>query len=414
MIRAVGHNQSSTRINNRRLVLDILRNSEDITVSQIAQKIHLSKTTLWKIMDHFVQNNLAVSAGKAEASDELGKKPELYRFNESYGYTISITIYGSSILLALTDARANVFYKEVVFIHENESLSRIIELVANFIRKWQEPDAPNIKEEAKLLGIVIASSGVVDSERGRSITASRFHSWQTEAPIKDLLKEHVEFKAPFYIDNYNRFFAFAEKTLGCARDKKNIVNVVAGYDGLGAGIIAENRIKRGPRYLTGEIGHMCLNPDDEETCHCGGKGCFEQLVSCERLIGRAEAYREEHADSMIYADNPEKITLQKIFDASNAGDAWACLLMDEVISWFAIGLYNINLVFNSEIIIISGDYRNAGPYFLRQLSEKIEQVSLLRMNKNFDIRYSSFDEEGPLRGGASYVLHEYFTKRREY
>ena len=356
MARADGHKQSSMRINNRRLVLDILRNSEDITVSQIAEKIHLSKTTLWKIMDHFIQHNLVISTGKVEASDELGKKPELYRFNESYGYVISITIYGSSIILALTDARANVFYKEVVFIHENESLTRIVTLVANFIRKWQEPDAPNIKKGARLLGIVIASSGVVDYERGLSITASRFHSWQTDAPVKDQIKEQVDFKAPFYIDNYNRFFAFAEKTLGCAKDKKNIINVIAGYDGLGAGIIAENRIKRGPRYLTGEIGHMCLNPYDEETCHCGGKGCFEQLVSCERLIGKAKACRKEHEDSIIYKDGPDKVTLQKIFDASNKGDAWACQLMDEVINWFAIGLYNINLVFNSEIIIISGDY----------------------------------------------------------
>ena len=84
------------------------------------------------------------------------------------------------------------------------------------------------------------------------------------------------------------------------------------------------------------------------------------------------------------------------------------------VSWFAIGLYNINLVFNAEIIIIAGDYRNAGPYFLKKLSEGTEHVSLLRMKKNIEIRYSTFDEGGPLLGGASYVLYDYFTERLEY
>ncbi len=409
-----GHNPSSLRVNNRRLVLEILRKAEEITVSQICQSIHLSKTTLWKIMDHFVKSNLVICTGKAEASDEGGKKPELYRFNKDYGYIISIAIYGFCILLVLTDAKATIFYKETVFIDENKSLDHIVEIVSNFIRKWQEPGVANINIHAKLLGIVIASSGIIDPELGTCFTSSRFDSWPSEAPIKDLIRERVELKAPFYIDNYNRFFAFAEKSMGCAKGYQNIIDVVAGHDGLGAGIIADGKLKRGPRYLTGEIGHMCLNPNDVETCHCGGKGCFEQVVSCERLISKAEAGRKENPGSAIYGITADKIRLQMIFDAANAEDAWACQLIDEVIDWFAIAFQNISLVFNAEVIILSGDYRSAGAYFLRHLSEKVEKVSLVRMKKNIQIRYSSFDEEGALLGGASYVLHDYFANRFEY
>ena len=409
-----GHNPSSIRISNRRLVLDILRNAEDITVAQISKQIQLSKTTLWKVVDHFMQSNMVVINGKAEASDEGGKKPELYRFNEFYGYVIAIAIYGSFISLALTDAKARIFYKEIVYLEGDKSLNRVVEIIANFIQKWQELGLPNIKKGAKLLGIVIASSGIVDWINGRCLTASRFSSWPTGAPIKDLIKERVEFKAPFYIDNYNRFFAFAEKTIGCAREKRNIIDIVAGQDGLGAGIIVDDNIKRGPRFLTGEIGHMCLNANDEETCHCGGKGCFEQLVSCERLINKAEKGRAEHPGSAIYKDDSATVKLQDIFDAANAGDAWGRQLLDEIIHWFAIAIQNVSLVFNSEIVIVSGDYRKAGAYFLQQLSEKMERVSLIRMSKEIQICYSSFDEEGALLGAACYVLHDYFAQRLQF
>jgi len=409
-----GHQQSSLRINNRRLVLNILRNSQDITVNRLAERIRLSKTTLSKIMDHFVQAKLALRVGKDNSSEEHRRRPELFRFNESYGYVITITVYGFAVLLALSNVRANIFYKEVVFIDDNESLESIVGLLTNFIARWQKPDAPNIPNGARLIGIVVASSGVVDSERGTSLTASRFHSWPTDAPLVDLIHERLEIKAPLYIDNYNRYFAFAEKTLGCAKDNRNIVDIVVGWDGMGAGIIADDRILRGPRFLAGEIGHMLLDPSDTETCHCGGTGCFERLVSVERLLRNAAKRSQAHESSEIHAGEGSQPSLQAIFDSANDGNVWAQELMDVVIRWFAIGIHNINLVFNAEVIIVSGVYRTAGRYFLERLSEEIGKTSLPRMKKNLDIRYSSFDEEGPLRGGASYVIQDYFGTRHEY
>lgn len=415
MQRTSGHNPASIRVNNRRLVLDILRhNGNEMTVTQISRRIQLSKTTLWKIVDHFVSENVVVNTGKAATTDEGGKKPELYQFNEFCGYIISIAIYGTHILLALADANARPFYKEKVFIHEDESLERIADIVSGFIRKWQQTSFPGQRKDARLLGIAIASTGVVDSATGRCSTASRFSSWGADAPVRELIEKKVPFKAPFFIDNYNRFLAFAEKSLGKGKDKKNIIAITAGSDGVGAGIIAEGVIKRGPQHLTGEIGHMCLNPFDEEVCHCGGRGCFEQLVSGERLIKKAESGQSDHANSLLYSEPEEGVTLQKVFDAANRGDSWAVALIDDVVKWFAIGLHNASLVFNPEIIIIAGDYRTAGPYFLRRLAEEMQTVSLIRMPKGIKIVYSDFDEDGVLLGAASYVLHEHFAHRYGY
>lgn len=410
-----GQNPSSIRINNHKIVLDIVRQSKSITVTQISDKILLSKTTLWKIIDHFLEQNLVINRGKAKASDDGGKRPELYAFNNAYGYVISITIYGSFILLALTDAGSQIYYKETVFLHENESLERVIGIVSAFIKKWQEPEnLPTDRRSSKLLGIVIAASGVIDNQKGICFTASRFNAWPAEARIKELIKEQVTLKAPFYIDNYNRFFAVAEKELGGFFDKKNIVDVVAVHDGLGAGIIAENKIKRGPRFLTGEIGHICLNPFYTDRCHCGGHGCFEQLVSSELLLKQAFEHRDDHADSLIYQNSNATVTLQDIFKAADKEDNWARELLDEVIKWFAIGFQNILYVFNPEVIIISGDYRHAGEYFKQKLLSNIDNLSLVRMKKNIVIEYSKFDEEGALLGGASYVIHDYFNNRHEY
>lgn len=410
-----GHNPASVRINNRKVVLDIIKSSNEITVSQISKKIQLSKTTLWKIIDHFQKQNLIINTGKAKSSDEGGKKPELYRFNSSYAFIISIAIYESYILLALTDAQANIFYKEKVFLDENEKIERIISIIVPFIKKWQDTKhLPLDRAGSMLIGIVIASSGVIDSENGICFTASRFNSWPKEAKIKEMIETQIPLNAQFYIDNYNRYYAFAEKTLGGFEDKKNIVDIVTTNGGLGAGIISQNKIKRGPSFLSGEIGHMCLNPFESKVCHCGGHGCFEQLVSSQVILARAESAKDQHPESIIYRENELDLTMDDIFIAADSDDLFAIEILDDVIKWFAIGILNIALVFNPEVVIISGDYRTAGRYFRNKLKQSVEDLSLIRMNKNIQIEYSKFDEEGALLGGACYVLHDFFNKRFEY
>ena len=415
MTKKNGHNPASVRINNRKNILDIIRNSGEITVSRIAKEIQLSKTTLWKVIDYFQEKNLVINSGKDTNSDELGKKPDLYRFNASYAYVITFAIYEKTILLALTDARARIFYKETVYLNENENLYRIISIIASFIEKWQnQRNLPEDRKKSNLIGIAIASSGVIDSEQGFCFTASRFHSWPLKAEIKKLIEEKVRITAPIYIDNYNRFFVFAEKELGGYKNNKNIISIVSTNGGLGAGIIADNKIKRGPEFLTGEIGHMRLDPNYDEPCHCGGSGCFEQLVSSDVLYRRSREERCEHKDSVIYKNESMDLRLDDIFSAADNGDLWAKELLDPIIQWFAIGIQNIVLVFNPEVIIMGGEYRNPGEYFQNKLTEIIDGISLTRMKKNIQIEYSKFDEEGTILGAASYIIHDYFSNVFKY
>ena len=64
--------------------------------------MHLSKTTVKKTIDLLTAMKL-LSAGKGESTEEGGKKPELYRFNRSFGYVISIHVTPDAIIAVTTD-----------------------------------------------------------------------------------------------------------------------------------------------------------------------------------------------------------------------------------------------------------------------------------------------------------------------
>ena len=97
-----------------------------------------------------------------------------------------------------------------------------------------------------------------------------------------------------------------------------------------------------------------------------------------------------------------------VFDASNKGDRLALSLMDDMINWFGIGISNIILMYDPQIIIIQGIFTKAGEYFLENLREKINKISLFSIKRETEIKYSELGDKAGVLGAASYVLSKYF------
>ena len=74
--------------------------------------------------------------------------------------------------------------------------------------------------------------------------------------------------------------ALAERWFGAAPPD---VVVVSGGIGVGAGILLDGRLFRGPGGRAGELGHVVVEPDGP-ACRCGGRGCLEQVAGQEALL----------------------------------------------------------------------------------------------------------------------------------
>lgn len=406
----------SLKRSNRKTILDYLRKSGEITVNDIHNAVGLSKTTVMKIMNYYAEKGFAVDVGKGKSTDEGGKKPNLYRFNERYGYAIGVHIFPEELYFVAADLRLAVLKDLSIPIKGNEELEKVVAEIKRGVERTVTALGPNA---GKLIGIAIGSHGITNYEEGTVYVSPHFPSWGENAPLKQMLEKALKKPIEMYIDNQIRFQVFAEQTIGIAADKKNII-VIEGGEGLVAGIIVKNEIKRGVHYVAGEIGHMVLDPSDDEVCSCGGRGCFEVLVSTKRLLARAKeitakTQRDKGAASPLFANNvPATEGVEAIFRLSNRGDPAACALIDEVIRWFAIGISNIMLMHDPEIIIIQGAYSAAGDYFLSRLREQVNSCVLVKMPKSVEIQYSKLGKERGALGGAVYAINEYFSKELLY
>ena len=402
-----GGKPKNLKQNNSRAVFELLRHGEKIAVAEIAEKIRLSKTTIKKVFDSLLADGLISMCGKGESTDEGGKKPELYRLNPQFGYVIAIHVTPDEVRMATTDLRAEITWREIAPVGVERSFDGLVERFATTIETVMRDKSASGE---KLLGVVLVLTGLVDPDRGVSIHSFFYPDWGRDAPVVDRLRARLgaDFDAPLFIDNTNRYQAVAESEKGLAGDYRNFIIVDALPEGLGAGIVVNGRLLHGRQSIAGEIGHMTLDPNEGFPCVCGSKGCFEAMVSERRIKALARELAVSYPDSVLSAKT-DAITLHDVCAGVISGDALCQRLIDDVARWYVIGLGNIIMANDPELIVLQGIYTQAGPYFLEKVRDGLRNVGLPQVEKTVDVAYSRLGDDRGVIGGALHVITAYLA-----
>ena len=112
--------------------------------------------------------------------------------------------------------------------------------------------------------------------------------------------------------------AIGEMWTGGGKGHNDMIMITLGT-GVGGGVIQNGKIITGTKGAAGEIGHMSVNYEEEDSCNCGKKGCLEQYASATGVVKVAKRLlASTQEDSMIR--NKENLSAKAIFDAAKAGD----------------------------------------------------------------------------------------------
>lgn len=226
-------------------------------------------------------------------------------------------------------------------------------------------------------GIGIAFAGLIDHTTGTVIKAPHIADFE-HFPLAEKLEK--KFKMPVYVDNDARLFALGEAMIGRDKQYSNLIGIVLG-SGVGSGIIANGEILRGHDGFAGEIGHMYIDLYNDIEA--------EELFSGEGLKG------------FLTKAGLQDNTLQNILDWQNRqGKAW--FEVEKWITYFAVNIANLILIFNPEIIVFGGGVgKNLLPRLLPHLKEKIIEILHDRGYKlTVNIEISALENAGAI--GAAY------------
>ena len=167
--------------------------------------------------------------------------------------------------------------------------------------------------------------------------------------------------------------ALGEMWQGGAKGCKDVIMVTLGT-GVGGGIIVDGKVVAGFDGAGGEIGHITIDPAEQETCNCGRRGCLEQYTSATGIVRLAK--KKLAADPRETSlRNHEPLTARDICDEAKAKDAAALELVDEVCKILGTALSNIACVVNPEVIVIGGGVSKAGEILTERVQKYYKEAA---------------------------------------
>ena len=217
-------------------------------------------------------------------------------------YCFGVDIGGTTVKLGLfSEAGAIVEKWEIVTRTENEGAA-ILPDVAEAINGKLEQHGIE-KEQVLGIGVGVPAPVTVDG----IVNGSANLGWKYKNAKKEL-EELTGLTAEF--GNDANVAALGEMWKGGGVGYRNMIMVTLGT-GVGGGIIINGKILTGENGAGGEIGHMCVNLEETDTCGCGGHGCLEQYASATGIsrLARKKMEHETRATILTKEDLSAKAVL---------------------------------------------------------------------------------------------------------
>ena len=145
--------------------------------------------------------------------------------------------------------------------------------------------------------------------------------------------------------------ALGETWVGAGAGADSLVMLTLGT-GVGGGVVVGGRVIAGTHGAAGEIGHLCMNFDETETCGCGRRGCLEQYASARGLI---RLYREECATcGAPEVEIAHATDALAVFEAARSGNAQAKRACERLGTILARALAALAVMVDPDAFVLGG------------------------------------------------------------
>ncbi|WP_202869466.1 ROK family transcriptional regulator [Kribbella caucasensis] len=261
-------------------MLDAIATRPGISRAGIAARTGLAKATVSGSIDRLVAANLIVDTGPQTRSGR-GRRGTGLTLSPSGPHGLGVEIGVDYLATCLVDLAGTTRAHRIrACNNRTRSMRQVMAHVARAVRAaLDEAEAMG----APVGGIGIAVPGLVESS-GMLRTAPNL-GWR-DVDVRAELATRVDLAdRPIIVGNEANFAATAELLSAESGDLRDFVHIT-GEIGVGAGIIINGALLAGVHGFSGEIGHVCVDPDGL-LCGCGARGCLETMAGQDAIMSNA-------------------------------------------------------------------------------------------------------------------------------
>ena len=310
-------------------------------------------------------------------------------------YCFGVDIGGTFVKLGLFTVDGELLDKWQIKTRREDNSSHILpDIAASLEEKLKEKE---ISRE-DVVGIGFGTPGPV-TEDGVAVCPANL-DWENK-PVAKELTELTGF--PARGGNDVNVAGLGEMWRGGAKGYKNVVVVPIGT-GLGAAIVVNGKIITGTRGAAGEVGHIHVDNEIQQSCGCGAVGCVEQFSSATGLVRMAKKAIEESDEPTILREL-EEVTAKDVIDAAKAGDAVADKIFDKFCDYLGYSLAATAAVIDPEIFIIGGGVSKAGQILVDRVQGYFKKYAWPGI-RGIEFALAELGNDAGIYGAASMVIEK--------
>ncbi len=252
-----------------------------------------------------------------------------------------VDIGGTAIKVAVANQVGELFEKQSFCVPAD--FEGLVTVISNWVADLQQ--RYEINGLAFSLPGAVHKSGVV----GGASSVDYIHGPNFIEVFKEKTKLNVS------VENDANCAALAEVFSGAGKDYQDLMVIVCG-SGIGGAIIKDSKVHYGAHLHGGEFGYMLFNKIDDTFINlsdCGSTGS---------LLRKVQAH---------YKDI--KITGEKIFELASSGDEFCIQAIDEFYLYLALGVFNLQHIYDPNIILFGGAISTRED-FISRLDDNIEVI----------------------------------------
>jgi predicted NBD/HSP70 family sugar kinase len=370
----------SLRAANRQRLLDAVRNLGPMTQTEVARATGLSAGTVSNLVHELTETGVLTAVGGAPR----GRRGRLLSIAPPEGLALGVDVGHRHLRVVLAGWTLTPLAEQRVDSPDGQTARQTLSRAAQLI---DQVLASAAVDHSEVIGVGLGLPAPIDSGTGKVGAPMILPGWQG-VQAAEMASEVLG--RPVAVDNDANLGALAETLQGAAQGNRSVAYIkISG--GVGAGLVMDGQIFRGPDGTAGEIGHASLD-EYGALCRCGNRGCLETLVRTPVLL------------SLLAPTHGSDLTVARMVALAHEGDIACRRLIIDAGRQVGLAAANMCNLLNPERIVLGGELSQAADLLIEPMRDVISRHGIPSAASRVDIVPAALGSRSQVLGAVALAL----------
>jgi glucokinase-like ROK family protein len=374
--------QSSLHRANLERVVRAVRMAGSLTQAEIARTTGLSAATVSNIVRELKESGTV----QVTPTSAGGRRARAVSLSGDAGAVVGVDFGHSHLRVAVGNLAHQVLAEEAEPIDVDASAEEGFDRAEQLVQRLIATSGIN---REKLIGVGLGVPGPIDVETGELGSTSILPGWSGTHPRQELA---ARLGVPVYVDNDANLGALGEQVWGNGRGAGDLAYIKVA-SGVGAGLVVNGQIYRGPGGTAGEIGHITLD-ESGPVCRCGNRGCLETFTAARYVL------------PLLHSSHGTNLTMARVVQLAREGDPGCRRVVGDIGRHIGSGVANLCNLLNPSRVVLGGDLAEAGDLVLGPVRDSVSRYAIPSAARQLTVVPGTLGGRAEVLGALALVLSE--------